>query len=299
MSGSSGPEAAAANARGIALMVSGILVLTVMDAMIKWLSSDYHSLQIIFFRCAFAMLPIFAIAAFSGGLGSLRTRRPGAQALRAAVGLATMVLFFLALKFMPLAEATVLAFASPLFVTALSVPLLGERVGWRRLAAVVVGFLGVVIILRPGTAVFSPYAVLPVAASFFFALGMVLARRLSVTESSIAIVFYTTLAGLLVGAASLPAVWVTPAAEDLPVLVVLGLLGGLGQFLITAAFRHAAVAVVAPFEYSALIWATLLGFMLWGELPDLPTVGGAAVLTAAGLFIVYRETRVPRAGEER
>lgn len=286
----------AAAGRGIALMIAGVFTVSVMDAVIKWLSAGFPSIQIIFFRAGFGLIPLLVIVAFTGGFVVLRTRRWRAHLARAAVGTGAMLCFFFALAKLELAEVVTLAFASPLFAAALSVPILGEKVGVRRLTAILVGFVGVVIIVRPGSEVFSPYAILPIAASFCFALGMVLARRMSDTESSVSIVFYTSVAALIVGAVGSTGVWITPQPGDWPVLVALGVLGGVGQYLMTSAFRFAAAAIIAPFEYSAMLWAVLFGALFWGEMPDAMTFAGGALVAAAGLFIGYRETR-PKAKE--
>ena len=283
-------SAANSNVTGIAFMIAGIFVVSVLDAIIKWLADDYHTFQLILFRCGFALIVVFLIVARTGGVRSLMTRRPMGHLLRGITGVAAMVLFFYSLSLLPLAEVIALTFAAPLFVTALSVPLLGEPVGIRRWSAVFVGFIGVLVIVRPGTGVFAPEAILPVLASLSFAISMILVRRLTDTETSGAIVFYVTIAGLLFGAATAPGVWIEPAAEHWPWLVVIGILGGAGQFLMTQGFRFGEVAVVAPFEYSALLWAVLFGWLLWSELPDAWTLAGAAIVSGSGLYIVHRET---------
>jgi drug/metabolite transporter (DMT)-like permease len=208
--------------QGIALLVAAMFTITVMDAGIKWLSAGYPSFQIILFRCVFGLIPVALIVAWSGGIAALRTGRPWEQALRAVCGVGAMLSFFTALALLPLAEVTALAFAAPFFVTALSVPVLGERVGARRWGAVIVGFVGVLVIVRPGTAVFTPASVLPVFASFCFALGMVLARRLSTTDSTASIVFYTTVAGILASGTGTLFVWRTPAPLDIVWLAGIG-----------------------------------------------------------------------------
>lgn len=292
-----------ATRRGIVLMIAGIFVVSVMDALIKWLTASYPSIQIVMLRCLFGLLPLFVIIALRGGLAALRTRRPGAQFLRSAFGACAMLGFFYALSVLSLAETVTLAFSSPLFVTLLSVPVLGERVGVRRLAAVIVGFIGVVIVVRPGAEIFTFNSLIPIVASFCFAMTMLLARRLSVTETSVSMTFYTTLAGLAVGAGGLlwfagtPSGWTAPLSADWALFLLLGLLGGVGQFLVTSSFRHAEAVVVAPFEYSALIWATAFGLLIWGEVPDGPTLLGGAIVIGSGLYIGYRETRLGKKTE--
>ncbi|MEP3116498.1 DMT family transporter [Nisaea sp.] len=289
--------------RGITLMIAGIFVVSVMDALIKWLTASYPSIQIVMLRCLFGLIPLFVIVCLQGGLAVLRTARPGAQLLRSAFGAGAMLGFFYALSVLGLAETVTLAFSSPLFVTLLSVPVLGERVGARRLGAVIVGFIGVVIVVRPGAEIFKLDSLIPIAASFCFAMTMLLARRLSVTETSVSMTFYTTLTGLSVGTAGVLWVvgtssgWAEPQPADWGLFLLLGLLGGVGQYLVTTSFRHAEAVVVAPFEYSALIWATLFGFVIWKEVPDGATLLGGIIVIGAGLYIGYRETRLGKKTE--
>ncbi len=292
------PDDRAATGRGIALMIAGIFVVSVMDALIKWLTDSYPSIQIVMLRSLFGLIPLFVIVSFWGGIADLRTSRPGIQMLRAAFGASAMVGFFHALSVLGLAETVTLAFSSPLFVTLLSVPILGERVGPRRLSATIVGFVGVLIVVRPGTEIFKFDALIPIAASFCFAMTMLLARRMSATETSVSMTFYTTLAGLAVGtagtlwAAGTPSGWTMPLPADWGLFLLLGLLGGVGQFLVTSSFRHAEATIIAPFEYTALIWATLFGLAIWNEIPDGMTLFGGAIVIGAGLYIGYRETRL-------
>lgn len=284
--------------RGIVLMVVGIFVVSVMDALIKWLTATFPSIQIVMLRCLFGLLPLLLIVSLQGGISALRTSRPGLQLLRAAFGAGAMVGFFYALSVLGLAETVTLAFSSPLFVTLLSVPVLGERVGIRRLSAVIVGFVGVIIVVRPGSEIFTLNALIPILSSFCFAMTMLLARKMSATETSVSMTFYTTLAGLVVGTVGTlwmtgtPSGWHAPALGDWALFLILGLLGGVGQFLVTSSFRHAEAVVIAPFEYTALLWAALFGIAIWGEVPDLPTIAGGLIVIGAGIYIGYRETRV-------
>lgn len=278
--------------RGIALMVAGIFVMSVLDALIKLLGASYPSIQIVLLRCVFGLIPLFAIIAYRGGLAALKTKRPVAQAIRSAFGAGAMIGFFYALTKLGLAETVTLAFSSPLFVTLMSVPMLGEKVGPRRLTAVAVGFVGVLIVVRPGGEIFSLYALIPIASSFCFAMTMLMARQMTDTETSVSMTLYTSLGGLVVGLIGAPAVWIWPELWDWPIFLVLGLMGGIGQFLVTASFRFAEAAVIAPFEYTALIWATLFGFLFWNEMPDTISIFGGVIVIGAGVYIGYRETRV-------
>ena len=194
---------------------------------------------------------------------------------------------------MPLAEAIAVAFTAPLFVTALSGPLLGERVGPRRWLAVAAGFVGALVMLKPGTAAFRPDALFIVASAMAFSLAMLLTRRMAVTETNVAMFSYTTVGA---GLASLPLAlyfWQAPAAEHYGAFLFLGLLGSVAAYLVILAYRFAPAAVVAPFDYTALIWGAILGWLFWREQPQASALLGAAIIVAAGLYILYRESRAP------
>jgi drug/metabolite transporter (DMT)-like permease len=279
---------------GIGMMLLGIGGMTGMDACAKWLGAAYPVNQIVFFRMAFALLPALVLVWAEGGWPALRTGNLRMQALRALAGLGAVLTFFSSLKYLPLAEATAIGFVAPLVVTALSVPLLGERVGWRRWTAVLVGFAGAMIILQPGSAAFQWAALLPLAAGVCYALALLTTRILARSDANAAIVFWNALLIALVTGLTLPFAWVTPSWSDMAVFALMGLLGGVSIYWITLAFRFAPAAVVAPFDYSALLWSTLLGWLIWRELPGAATWAGAAVLVASGLYVLHRETRQAR-----
>ncbi|MEQ9639242.1 MAG: DMT family transporter [Alphaproteobacteria bacterium] len=278
--------------RGIFAMIGAMGALSALDAVAKWLTAGYPVTEVVFFRSVFTMLPVGVMLAREGGFGSLRTQRLGAHLLRAAIGVATASCFFMAVWLMPLADATAIVFTGTLFVTALSVPLLGERVGPRRWAAVLVGFLGAMVIVRPGMGVFGTGAWFALGAAFCYALVAISTRWLGRTENSTTMAFYYAAFGGLISLAGLPFGWVMPTWEDLGLFVLLGLFGGVGSLLLGEAFRHAPVALVAPFEYTALVWATILGFVFWHELPDAFTWAGAAILVASGLYVMHREHKM-------
>ncbi len=277
--------------RGIVLMLTAVFVFSVQDAVVKWLTADYPVMQVMFFRGVFGMIPCAVIVWRAGGWAKTRTRRLGAHLWRGGTILAALITFYLAISRMPLADVVAIAFSAPLFMTALSVPLLGERVGARRWAAVLVGFVGIVIIVRPGAGVLGPAALLALASSVLFAVGMTVTRRLSRSESSATILLYFTLLNIVVGSAFMPFQWVTPPAADALLLASVGLTGSIGAYLMFEAFRLTPVAVVAPFEFSALIWATLFGYLVWHEVPGPAVLWGAAVVVASNLYIVHREAR--------
>jgi len=276
----------------IGLMVLAVGLFAVMDAMVKWLGESYAMPQLMFFRGLFAFVPLFLFM-FRGSLGNiLRVNDPMGHLIRCLVGIFSLACFFYAFTHMPLADAVAIGFAAPVFVTALSVPLLGEKVGPRRWTAVLVGFIGVLIMVQPGGGSLDSVALIMLAGTLCYALAMILVRKLSRTETSASIVFYFTLTATLLSGAALPFYWVTPGLEDLLWLIGLGLVGGTAQIVITLAFRYADVALVMPFEYSAMIWAALFGFMFWGEVPGLNIWVGVTIVILSGLYILFREANL-------
>ncbi|HYD44633.1 MAG TPA: DMT family transporter [Phenylobacterium sp.] len=278
---------------GIAFRVIATGCFATLAAIVKWAGDQgVPVLETIFFRNAFAFVPVLIYMGRTTGFGVLKTSRPLSHLARSGSGLVGMTCGFTALTLLPLTDATALAFASPLFMTALSVVLLGERVGPHRWGAVAVGFVGVLIMVRPtGEGVSLTGVAFALTGALGAAFAMIAIRRISRTEPGPAIVFYFTLAGTLLGLASLPFGWVIPNLLTLGVLIAGGLVGGVGQLFLTESFRRAPVAVVAPFEYTQLVWAAAIGFVIWAEVPSGYTLLGAAVVAASGLYILYRETR--------
>jgi drug/metabolite transporter (DMT)-like permease len=287
------PSAAAGRAvlRGIVSVLLATLCFAIMDSLVKWVAPRIPVMQIVFFRSLFAFVPIALLIARDGGRTTLRTRRLGDHAKRSLCGVVSLAGFIYAFGHMPLADAVGIGFSAPLFITALSVPLLGERVGARRWSAVLVGFVGVIVMVRPGRGVLDPAAAVALGATMLYALAMIFIRSLGRSESTGAIAFYYTLLCSLIGAAFLPFQWVTPHPVDAVLLVVIGLVGGCGQLLITSAFRNAPAAVIAPFDYVSMLYVSLIGYAVWGDVPDSALLLGAVIVVASGLYILQRETR--------
>lgn len=270
-----------------------------LSATVKWTGHrGVPVFEIVFFRNAFAFVPLGLYIWRTSGVSVLKTKRPFGHLHRATVGLIGMCCSFFALQRLALTEATAFTFAAPLFMTALSAMMLREFVGWHRWGAVLVGFVGVLIMVRPEPGHMNVVGVaFALTAALGSALAMVQIRQIAVTEKGATIVFYFTLAGTVLGLAVSAFDWVTPDPMTLAVLIVGGLVGGVGQLFLTEAIRVAPVGVVAPFDYSQLIWATILGFLIWGELPQAATLAGALVVAASGLYILHRELlRFRRAG---
>ncbi|MEN0075594.1 MAG: DMT family transporter [Paracraurococcus sp.] len=281
--------------RGALCMLGAHALFTGMGAIVKHLADHVPVIELMFFRSVFALPVVLAICLRAGGV-TLRTRRFGGHALRACTGIAAQTLGFYALGILPLAEQVALGYTQPLFVTILAIPFLGEMVGRHRWSAVVIGFCGVLLIaagqglgageMAPG---FALGTLAGVAQGLFSAVTTLLVRQLSATESSTTITLWQSLLMGAYSAVLLPFVWVTPGWGDLGLLILVGLIGGSAQWLLTEAWASAQVSAVAPYSYSALLWSILLGWLVFGELPGLAMLGGAVLIVAAGLYILHRE----------
>jgi drug/metabolite transporter (DMT)-like permease len=276
--------------RGILLMCAAVVTFTISSTMVKGLGEGYPVSQIVFFRCFLAFLPIFFVLHRAGGWHVLRTKRPGAHFFRVAVGGVALFVGFYALTLMPLADYFAFTYAAPLFATMLSIPILGEQVGFRRWSAVGVGFVGVLIMLQPGVKTFAFAEMVAIVAAFTYALAIIAVRNLARTENSASTVFYFTLAGLILAGAVLPFEWRTPTLREWGLLLGIGLMSGVGQILMTDAYRLAPTSVIAPFDYTSMIWALALGYALFGKFPEPVVLVGAGVVIASGVYILYRET---------
>jgi len=257
----------------------------------------------VFFRSAFAIVPVVVIYALRGELGTaVRTSRPLGQLGRGLLSVCGMFTNFGALVRIPLADATAISFASPLVTVALAAIVLKERVRIYRWSAVLVGFAGVIVMLVPhfgvghyagiGATTAAVGSVLALVSAACNAGTVIQTRRLTQSETTSSIVFYFSLVCAIAGALTLPFDWYTPTASELAKLIGLGVLVGLAHILLTESYRHVAASLVAPFDYTAMLWALLLGYWLFGELPQPPVYLGAAIVAAAGLFVIFRERQL-------
>ncbi|MCC4238719.1 DMT family transporter [Thalassospira povalilytica] len=282
------------NMTGIILMCAGVALLCVNDALAKGLMDHYSPIQIIFMRNSIALPVATLLAIKMVGFGGLRSNRVGVHFMRTIIWITATIMFFTSIHLMGLAEATALAFVAPLFITAISSVLIA-RVGWRRWLAVMVGFIGVLVIVRPGAATFEPVSLLPVATAFTYALLMLSARLLDARESMWTLLFYLSFTSTILSGAVVWYFWTPIRVEDIGLFIAIAFVGTGGMTMITQAFRVADAPTVAPFDYTALVWATGLGWFFWGETPDLLTFVGAAIITASGIFIIFREKRMAEA----
>lgn len=283
---------------GILWMLLTFILFASLNATAKTLTLSYPVAQVVWARFAFHVLVVAVV------LGPriphvMVSGRLGLQVGRSLLMIVTSALFFTGLSFIPLAEASAIMFLTPILVTVLSVPLLGERVGPWRWAGVGAGLAGAIVIIRPGMGAMHLAALLPVCAAFGHAFYQISTRVLSRTDRPLTTLFYTPLVGFVVTTAVVPFLWVQPDLEGWLLMGLLGVFGGLGHFTLIKALTAAPVAIVAPFGYTNLIWATAYGYILFGDLPDGWTVLGAGVIVLSGLLIFYRETRgrkIPQGG---
>ncbi|MBI1774335.1 MAG: DMT family transporter [Proteobacteria bacterium] len=284
--------------RGIAYMSASVLLFALLNVLVKWLMETYAAPQVLLFRSLFAVIPCAWLIWRSGGIAVLRTRHPFWHVSRAGVQFISMVAIFTAYGMMPLADAVAITYASPLFLTALSVPVLGEKVGVHRWGAVMLGFIGVLIMVRPGAggSLIQLGALLALTNALIGACLSLSVRAMTVSETAVAMVSYQALFTFLLALPMQPFVWVQPTPFDFLLLASLGLGSAVGQYWWTQAFRLAPASVNAPFSYTALVWAIGFGWLIWGDVPSQGLMLGAGIVVVSGLYILYRETvrRVPR-----
>ena len=280
-----------ATAKGILLMLMSLFMLTCSDATTKWLGADYPAGQIICFRAVFSLVPIIIMIAFRGGIASLAIVDRRGQAWRAFYFAVGTSLIAISMIMLPIADAAAILYAGPLIITALAVPMLKERVGWRRWTAIAVGFGGIVIMLRPTPSAIQWLGLLPLAAAFCSSMRDIYARRLATSESANSMMFWSAAATVILGGISLPFAWTSPLPIDWGLLAVSGVLIGVAHYLMIEAYRISEAATVAPFKYSGILWAVLFGYFVWGDIPDAFILSGGALVIASGLYILHRETQ--------
>lgn len=298
-------------ASGIGCVLVSMVALSLQDSLIKWLGATYPLHEIVLGRALVALGVIVSVLWATSGLHRLRTHRLGLHLARGGLLVAANSAFFLGLIAMPVAEATAIFFVAPLFITMLSVVVLGEPVGPRRLLAVVVGFAGVLVMVRPGSGALGHAALLPVFAALAYATMQILTRRLGVTDGAAAMAFYVHLSFVVAGVAMGLAVghgrfagsgdpslefllrpWHLPAGSDLALVLVIGLLVAGASLLLSQAYRITEATTLAPFEYVALPLTALWGFLLWGEVPDAVALLGMGMIVASGLVVIRRSRRL-------
>lgn len=285
--------------KGISFKLVSALLFAAMSVLVRYMGQKAPVGQIVFFRSAFAILPVLMIYAWRRELrDAIYTKRPLGQLGRGTLSVAGMFSNFASLARLPLADATAISFASPLITVALAAIILRERVRIYRWTAVIVGFCGVLVMLMPHLqlshlgAVAGAGVAFALTAAVFNAGTVIQTRRLVQTEKTPAIVFYFSLITAIAGAVTLPFAWYSPTLLELGALILCGVLGGIAHIFLTESYRFAPASVVAPFDYTSMIWALLLGFWAFGEVPTPLVFVGAAIVAAAGLFVIWRERQL-------
>jgi drug/metabolite transporter (DMT)-like permease len=276
------------------LISLAVLCFAVLDTLCKYLTRYYAVSAVLWVRYTVHVVLLAGIFGPQMGLGLLRTARPGLQILRALCLLGTSVLFVTGLLYVPLPEATAIVYITPLLVIALSVPLLGDKVAGRDWIAVLLGLVGVLIIVRPGGALLTAAALLPFSAAVCNSLYQLITRKFSGAENPTTTNFITGLVGSILLTSTLPFSWSTPTLNHALLLVGAGLAGVGGHYLMIKAFERATPAVLGPFSYGQLLWATLLGYLVFGTFPDTGSFIGMAVIAASGLYVTFNHVVRPR-----
>ncbi len=280
--------------RGILMMLLGVSCIALLDTTGKYLTRTYPVMQIVWARYFFHMLFMALLLGPSIGLDLVRTKRPGLQLARGLILTAATFVFFKALSLMPIAEASAIAFLSPVLVTVLAVFLLGERAGPATWLALALGFLGTLLIIRPGADVFSWNALWPFATAFCFASYQVITRMLAGIDRPVSTLFISALIGAVILSFVAPFHWLTPlSAGDLLLFASLGISGSVSHYFLIQAFQHAPAPMLAPFVYAQLIIVTVLGYAVFGDFPDGLSLAGMGVIVLAGIWLVARGRRLP------
>jgi drug/metabolite transporter (DMT)-like permease len=271
-------------------MMMSILLFSFMDASVKWLGAIYPTAQIMFFRCAVALVPVLIIIAMRGGPGILRTQQRKLHLLRSVMGIGAMGFAFYAFSLMPLAEAVAVLHTAPLFMTALSVILLRETVGIRRWSAILLGFIGMVLVVRPGADMLASGSLYMLAAAFLIGCTTIIIRHLGKIDDPVCITFYFTVTGVIVSCVGIFLQgWQQPSLVDTALLCLVGLFGGMAQYLMTLSYRHLAVGTLAPLKYLTIVFGGVIAFLIWGEVPDIQSVFGISIIILSGLYTLHRE----------
>lgn len=278
--------------RGVMLIMCAVFMFSAMDTLAKYVLQSYPMSGLMWARYMVHVTVMAVLLLPRMGTRLFRTARPGLQILRGLLLVMSTVFFYFALRYMPLAEAAAISFVGPVLTALLSGPMLGDRVTRRQWFAVTLGFVGVLIIMRPGGGVLSLPTVFPLATAILFSVYQIVTRKLSGREHPYTTLFYTALVGAAVTSFAAPLNWITPTLVQVCFMVCIGLLGGFGHLLLIRAMEHASPSTLAPFIYSQLLWSTLLAYLAFGDFPEKVTLIGMLVIVAAGLMAVnWRQMR--------
>lgn len=275
---------------GISAMLISIVLFSAMDSIVKWLGGSYPTHQIMFFRCAVAMVPIVVIITMRGGISLLRIQEPFLLSLRCLLGITAMGFAFYAFSLMRLADGLAILHTTPLFMTVLSIMFLKERVGLHRWAAVMAGFIGMTIVVRPGNSMFESGSFYMLLAAFCISCTTILIRHLSIRSDPVNLTFYFTMSGVLISSIAIFFLgWQAPEGRDWAFFIAVGFLGGMAQYLMNVSYRQAQISMVAPLKYLSIGFGGMIAYFVWSELPDLQSLVGISIIIACGLYTLHRE----------
>tara|TARA_B100001029_G_C15061385_1_gene458823 strand:- start:3636 stop:4523 length:888 start_codon:yes stop_codon:yes gene_type:complete len=280
--------------KGVLFFMTAIFLISVVDTVCKVFTKDLHSIQLVWGYFVGINLTLWVFFLFKGEKFSnlRRTERPLLQIIRPAFLVCSISSLFIGLTYLPIAEATVIGFVAPLFITALSVPILKESVDIHRWSAVAIGLVGVIIIIRPGGDLWHLASVMPLLGALFFALFQIITRLLAATERTHTTLFYTGLGGLAWSSLIVPFVWVTPSITHIFVFLSTGAMGAMAHLCMISAFDRAEASLLAPYNYTKLIWVSVLGYLIFNDVPSLDMWIGAIIIVSAGFYVLYRERNV-------
>ena len=275
---------------GISAMLISIVLFSAMDSIVKWLGGSYPTHQIMFFRCAVAMVPIVVIITMRGGISLLRIQEPFLLSLRCLLGITAMGFAFYAFSLMRLADGLAILHTTPLFMTVLSIMFLKERVGLHRWAAVMAGFIGMTIVVRPGNSMFESGSFYMLLAAFCISCTTILIRHLSIRSDPVNLTFYFTMSGVLISSIAIFFLgWQAPEGRDWAFFIAVGFLGGMAQYLMNVSYRQAQISMVSPLKYLSIGFGGMIAYFVWSELPDLQSLVGISIIIACGLYTLHRE----------
>tara|TARA_B100001741_G_scaffold277754_1_gene249325 strand:- start:656 stop:1543 length:888 start_codon:yes stop_codon:yes gene_type:complete len=279
---------------GVIFFMTAIFLISVVDTVCKVFTKDLHSIQLVWGYFVGINLTLWVFFLFKGEKFSnlRRTERPLLQIIRPAFLVCSISSLFIGLTYLPIAEATVIGFVAPLFITALSVPILKEHVDIHRWSAVAIGLVGVIIIIRPGGDLWHLASVMPLLGALFFALFQIITRLLAATERTHTTLFYTGLGGLAWSSLIVPFVWVTPSITHIFVFLSTGAMGAMAHLCMISAFDRAEASLLAPYNYTKLIWVSVLGYLIFNDVPSLDMWIGAIIIVSAGFYVLYREKNI-------
>jgi len=277
--------------RGMAVMLLAVALYSVNDALVKWLAGTYHPMQIMFCRSFFTFFPLLGIAVHRISWNGPKPDKIAYHALRAIIMALSLPFYIYAFKVLPLADAYAVAYVAPLFMAIFSIPILGEKIEKHAWIAISIGFVGVLIMMRPGSIVFSLGGLSAFIGGILWALALVMGRKLSQTESDFSLILWFLGACFFMSSLFTPFCWQMPPLSDWGLFAISGIIGSAGLVAITRAFSLAPASVVGPIDYLIFVFGALIGYFVWGDVPDIFVIIGALILVLSGLYLVYHETR--------